>query len=91
MRCIRDDTTTPILLRGHSIKSSAKYLSYTIHEKYTSEPLSEKILCSSHLSIQRSLFGECEIMECSAVNQIAISNHSPQGSLISTEDGKERL
>ena len=53
MRCIRDDTTTPILLRGHSIKSSAKSLSYTIHEKYTSEPLSEKILCSSHLSIQR--------------------------------------
>lgn len=39
-----NDATTPILLRGHNIKLSAKSLSYTIHEKYTSEPLSEKIL-----------------------------------------------
>lgn len=44
MSCIRNDATTPILLRGHNIKLSAKSLSYTIHEKYTSEPLSEKIL-----------------------------------------------
>lgn len=44
MSCITDNTTTTVLLSGHIIKLSAKYLFYTIHEKYTSDPLSEKIL-----------------------------------------------